>query len=338
MGRVTLQDVAKAAGVSTATVSWAVNDNQKVRIPEVTRKKVRKVARELGYHPNALAKGLARGESSLIGFISDGVATTPFAGQVIRGAQDEAWRNGRILLIVDTGGKASIEHSAFEFMLEHQVEGIIYSTWTHRVIVPPSELRPSKSVLVNCFDKNHDFQAVVPDECQGGRAATQLLLDHGHKRIAFLNDPQPTPASCGRLEGYRDALEAAGIVFDPSLVINAQADQEGGYGSVDKLLATHATAAFCHNDRLAMGLYDALRERGLKVPEDISLVGFDNQEVVSAHLHPALSTVGLPQYELGVLGVRALIDLVDEGSNDGQPDGPLLVECPPVLRHSIVSA
>ncbi|MCT6918142.1 MAG: LacI family transcriptional regulator, partial [Bifidobacteriales bacterium] len=98
---VTLQDVAHAAGVSIATASWAVNDNKDVRIPEETKKRVRRIAKSMGYRRNALASGLARGRSDSIGFISDGVATSPFAGQVIRGAQDEAWRNGKILLVVD---------------------------------------------------------------------------------------------------------------------------------------------------------------------------------------------------------------------------------------------
>lgn len=325
MGKVTLRDVARAAGVSTATVSWAVNDNRNVRIPEVTRRRVRQVADRLGYHPNALAKGLARGSSSLIGFISDGVATTPFAGQVIRGAQDEAWRNGKILLIVDTGGKRSIERSAFDFMMEHQVEGVIYSSWVHRAIVPPSQLHADRDVLVNCFDSAHRFRAVVPDERQGGYAATKLLLDKGHRRVAFLNDPDSTPASIGRLAGYRDALEEFGIVFDPTLVIDAAANQEGGYGAAEQLLSTGVTAAFCHNDRLAMGLYDALRERGLTVPEDMSLVGFDNQSVISEHLHPSLTTVGLPQYELGVLGVRTLVNLTRESSGvDASTDGEIV--------------
>lgn len=125
MAKVTLRDVAEAAGVSIATASWAVNDNRDVRITESTRRKVRRAADELGYHHNALARGLARGCSDTIGFISDGVATSPFAGQVIQGAQDEAWRNGKILLVVDTDGRKDVERRTFSFMFEHQVEGII---------------------------------------------------------------------------------------------------------------------------------------------------------------------------------------------------------------------
>lgn len=355
MGKVTLQDVAKAAGVSIATASWAINDNKNVRIPENTRRKVRKVADRLGYHSNAFARSLARGRSDLIGFVSDGVATSPFAGQVIQGAQDEAWRNGKILLVVDTDGNKTIERKAFAFMLEHQVEGLIYSSWVHRAITPPAELDRTTSVLVNCFDELGRFPAVVPNEVQGGRAATELLVRAGHRRIAFVNEPTISPASVGRLEGYRRALAAGGIEYDPTMVVDATADQEGGYGAAGAVLATGATAVFCHNDRTAMGLYDALRERGLRVPDDLSVVGFDNQEVISAHLHPALTTVGLPQYDLGVLGVRSLLALnepADDGDAADGPDGPdgpddeagadeprhydpLLVACPAVVRDSI---
>lgn len=348
MGKVTLQDVAKAAGVSTATASWAINDNKNVCIPENTRRKVRNVAERLGYHSNAFARSLARGKSDLIGFISDGVATSPFAGRVIQGAQDEAWRNGKILLVVDTDGNATIERKAFSFMLEHQVEGIIYSSWVHRSITPPDELERTMSVLVNCFDESGRFPAVVPNEVQGGQFATELLLQAGHRHVAFVNEPTASPASVGRLEGYRQALAAHGLAYDPAMVVDATADQEGGYGAADAVLKTGATAVFCHNDRTAMGLYDALRERGLRVPDDLSIVGFDNQEVISAHLHPALTTVGLPQYDLGVLGVRSLLTLnktpdadYDSSETDRIEDSkthrfePLLVGCPSVMRDSI---
>lgn len=347
---VTLQDVAHAAGVSIATASWAVNDNKDVRIPEETKKRVRRIAKSMGYRRNALASGLARGRSDSIGFISDGVATSPFAGQVIRGAQDEAWRNGKILLVVDTNGDSRIEHSALSFMLERQVEGIVYSSWVHHEVVPPKELRQVNSVLVNCYDRDSTYPAVVPDEVQGGLTATNLLIAAGHKRIAFINQSESSPASVGRLRGYRQALEQAQISFDPSLVIFAKADQEGGYGAVDALMKTGATAVFCHNDRTAMGLYDALRERGVRVPDHLSVVGFDNQEVIAAHLHPGLTTVALPQYDLGVLGVRMLLEpssdrkhskdaesapAVRPGPQDLQEYQPVHVSCPSVVRRSI---
>ncbi|AKV55826.1 Transcriptional regulator, LacI family [Bifidobacterium actinocoloniiforme DSM 22766] len=332
---VTLQDVARAAGVSIATASWAVNDNKDVRIPESTRIKVRKVAEELGYRQNALARSLARGRSDLIGFISDGVATSPFAGQVIQGAQDEAWRNGKILLIVDTNGDPLIEQRAFSFMLERRVEGIAYSSWVHHAVKPPEELKQVNSVLINCFDESRRFPAVVPDEVQGGRTATELLLAAGHRRIAFINEKEPSPASVGRLTGYKKALSTAGIEFDAGLLTESTADQEGGYRAAGRVLASGATAVFCHNDRTAMGLLDALHERGVRVPQDLSLVGFDNQEVISAHLHPALTTVGLPQYDLGLLGIRALLAHGRQAGAVSAVGEVLRVACPAIVRESI---
>ncbi|MFR4786494.1 MAG: hypothetical protein ACLUAM_08805 [Bifidobacterium adolescentis] len=139
------------------------------------------------------------------------MATSPFAGQVIQGAQDEAWRNGKILLVVNTNGKKDVERKTFAFMLEHQVEGVIYSKWVHESITPPSELDKVPAVLVNCYDERGRFPAVVPNEVQGGATATRLLLEAGHRRIAFVNAITPSPASLGRLEGYKAALAAFGI-------------------------------------------------------------------------------------------------------------------------------
>ena len=142
-------------------------------------------------------------------------------------------------------------------------------------------------------------------------------------------------------DAARKTLAAFGIDFDSSLVVPANADQEGGYGAAEKVMATDATAVFCHNDRTALGLYDALRELGKRVPDDISVVGFDNQEMISAHMHPALTTVGLPQYELGVMGVRTLLRQCGRNEDDGDEHvvtrkfEPIFVHCPAVSRDSV---
>lgn len=327
---VTMRDVAEAAGVSIATVSLVINDKKNARIGDDARKRVREAIKELGYRPNALAKTLVSGSSKFIGLVADAIATTPFAGQIIHGAQDEAWRHGYVLLVANTDGNQDAEREAIAMMLEHKVRGILYSTWFHRAAEVPEALRETDFVLVDCFSPQNDAVAVVPDEVQGGRTATQLLIDNGHRRIAIINTTTPSPAHEGRLLGYRQALEAAGIAFDPDLVIDAAPEQEGGYDAVDALLASHATAVFCHNDRVAMGLYDGLRRRGLSIPEDMAVVGFDNQEVIAAHLRPPLTTVALPHYELGVKGIRLLL-----GLDDHRDDELVTVECPPVLRASI---
>jgi LacI family transcriptional regulator len=330
---VTLRDVAEAAGVSTATVSLIVNKKKSARIAEETRQRVKDAIRTLGYRPNAMAKTLVSGTSRFIGLVADGVATTPFAGQIIHGAQDEAWKHGYALLIANTEGNGELEQDAIQMMLEYKVRGILYSTWFHRQTDIPAPLREADFVLVNCFSNEPGARAVVPDEVQGGRSATEILLRHGHRRIAFINATIPAPAKDGRLLGYREALEEAGVPFDPELVLEAYPDQDGGYRATGALLKRDVTAVYCYNDRMAMGLYDGLREQGLSIPDDMAVVGFDNQEVIAAHLRPPLSTVSLPHYELGAAGVRMLLEL--DGAPQGAPDGVAKIYCPPVERTSV---
>lgn len=329
-GSVTMRDVAKAAGVSVATVSHVVNDKAGARIGEDTRLRVQEAVAALGYRPNALAKTLSQGTSRFIGLVTDQVATTPFAGQIIHGAQDEAWKHGYVLLVANTDGNEAVEGDAIAMMLEHQVHGILYSTWYHREIAVPEALHQTDTVLVDCFASESGLPSVVPDEVQGGRTATQELLGAGHRRIAFINTTTPSPAQSGRLAGYRSALEEAGIAFDEALVVPASPEQEGGYAATAAILASGATAAFCHNDRVAMGLYDGLRDQGLRIPDDIAVIGFDNQDVIAAHLRPPLSTVALPHYELGATGVRVLL-----GMEPAPTSGPLLIACPSIRRESV---
>ena len=325
---VTMRDVAREAGVSVSAVSLVVNNKKGARIGADARARIQDTIARLGYRPNAMAKDLVKGQSRFIGLVADAIASTPFAGQIIHGAQDEAWRHGYVLLVANTEGNEDAEHEAIAMLLEHKVRGVLYSTWYHREVDVPEGLNERECVLVNCFAAD-DLPAVVPDEVAGGRDATRMLIEQGHRRIGFINTTTPSPAHEGRLQGYRDALGAAGLEFDPALVIDAQPDQEGGYAALPQLLAQGVTGIFCHNDRVAMGVYDGLRDCGLRVPDDMAVVGFDNQEVIAAHLRPPLSTVALPHYELGVAGVRVLLGL------DEPTEGRVLVACPPVERSSI---
>jgi len=329
---ITMRDVAERAGVSVATVSLVINKKKNARIGSEARQRVLEAIAQLGYRPNALAQTLVSGSSRFIGLVADAIATTPFAGQIIHGAQDEAWKHGFVLLVANTEGNESAEAEAISMMLEHKVRGILYSTWFHRPAEVPDALREADFVLVNCFSPHSDARAVIPDEVQGGRAATDILVRHGHRRIAFINATIPAPAKDGRFAGYRQSLAEAGIPFDPDLVFDAYPDQEGGYAAVEQLLRLGVTAVFCYNDRMAMGVYDGLRAHGLSIPEDMAVVGFDNQEVIAAHLRPPLSTVALPHYELGAAGVRLLL-----GVEEASPNSTLKIECPPFERESVLA-
>jgi LacI family transcriptional regulator len=330
--RVTLRDVALRASVSVATVSLVVNDKRDSRIPEATRQRVQQAVNELGYRTNAIARSLASGHSPFIGLVADAISTTPFAGKIIRGAQEEAWNNGYVLLVADTDAVPEATDDAIQMMIDHGARGILYSTWYHRQVDPPKSLAAVPTVFVNCLVEAPGAVSVVPDEAQGGETATSLLIAKGHRRIAFINSTEFAPSTVGRLEGYRTALADAGIDFDPELVVNADPEQEGGYVAGDLLLrlADPPSAVFCYNDRVAMGFYDRVKEAGLSIPSDIAVVGFDDQEVIAAHLRPSLSTIALPHYDLGALGVRALLSR----PADDTTSEVLRVFCPPVLRDS----
>ncbi|MFT8987468.1 MAG: LacI family DNA-binding transcriptional regulator [Bifidobacterium psychraerophilum] len=327
---VTLKDVAELAGVSVSTVSLVMNEKKDARIAVKTQERVNRAIRELHYRPNALAQNLVTGTSKFIGLLTDSIATTPFAGQIIHGAQDRAWKQGYVLLIVNTEGNEDIERQAIRMFLEYKVHGILYSTWYHHEITLPQSLKDMNTVLVNCYSDTENLISVVPDEFNGGRTAAKMLLERGHRRVAFINTTVESPARTGRLAGYRRALAEQGIAEDPSLIVDAEPTQEGGRAVAEVIRASGATGVCCHNDRVAMGLYDALRNRGIMVPSDISVVGFDDQEVIAAHMLPPLSTVALPHYELGASGVDAVL-----APPVHLDDHRVLIACPAVHRESI---
>lgn len=329
----TLRDVAKRAGVSVSTVSLIVNEKPEARIGEGTRQRVLQAVNELGYRTNALARSLVRGQSPFIGLVADAISTTPFAGKIVRGAQEEAWKHGYVLLVMDTDAVPEATERAIQLMQDHGAHGILYSTWYHREVEAPAVLQKFPTVFVNCLAQSDDAFCVIPDERQGGRSATELLIAEGHQRIAFINSPEKAPSTVGRMRGYQDALRKAGIEFDPDLVFKALPEQEGGYEAADRLLKMkkRPTAVFCYNDRVAMGLYDRVKEAGVRIPADLAVVGFDDQEVIAPHLRPALTSIALPHYDLGALGVRTLLDRMGEQT---LKPGVQRVFCPPVIRES----
>lgn len=331
---VTISDVAKRAGVSRATVSFVMNDVTTISISEATRDLVRSAARELGYRPNAAAKSLVTKRSNLIGFVTDQIATTPFAGQMIEGAQDAAWEAGKLILLVNSAGNPEIETKALETMLEHKVDGLVYASMYHRPVVPPESLFEAHAVLLDCFDAEERLSCIIPDEEGGGYTATKTLIEAGHRSIAFANNQEEIPATAGRLRGYLRALAEHDIEPDPSLIVTARAEASGGYDAALTLMSRlpRPTALFCFNDRMAMGAYDALNKQGLRIPEDVAIVGFDNQELISAQLHPGLTTVALPHYAMGYRAIQLLLREVEESSSEART---YIESCPLVPRNSV---
>lgn len=328
-----MHDVAQRAGVSQTTVSFVVNGRTDIVISDETKERVLAAVQELDYRPNAIARSLRSSKSQLIGLISDEIATTVHAVQIVRGAQNAAWDRGKLLLMVNTARNEEIKTAAVRIMLEHQVESIIYATMYHRSVNPPVVLRNVPCVLLDCFTPDHSLPSVVPNEVQGGRTATEALIQRGHRRIGFINNIDAIPATFGRLAGYREALTAHDLAFDENLVQRAQSDSSGGYDGATELmqLPDPPTAIFCFNDRMAMGAYDALRKAGRSIPDDVAVIGFDDEELISAHLYPPLTTVRLPHYEMGEWAVNFLAQHGDVPL----PPVQHLIDCPLVNRASV---
>lgn len=327
-----MRDVAKAAGVSQSAVSFVLNNRTDMQIADETRDRIWRVIEELGYRPNAIAQGLRSGTSMLLGFVTDEIATTPFAGDIIRGAQDAAWEQGRILTLVNTEHRAGLESEAVATLVRHRVEGLVFATMFHHQTTLPNSVGGLPVVLVNCYSADPSVPCAVPDEEQGGYTATRHLIDNGHRDIGFVNFGGDIPAAAGRLAGYRRALAEAGIAArDDRVARGANTDPDGGYTATLALMARASdrpSAFFCFNDRMAMGAYEALRELGLRVPDDVSIVSFDNQAILAANLRPGLTSVALPHEALGRWGVRALLGLTPT-------DGKVLMPCPLVERASV---
>ena len=334
MGRARISDVAAAAGVSVTTVSLVLNDAES-RISEETRRRVRAAADSVGYAPSAVARGLRTQRTRIVGLLSDQIATTPFAGRMLAGAQDAARENDHMVMLVDTGGDTALEGDAIRALTAQQVDAMIYASMWHRGVDVPAEL-PRGAVFLDCHPVGGGFRSVVPDDRAGGKAAVRELLAAGHRRIAYLDTTDLEPiASPLRHEGYLEALAEAGIEADPALHVRGETSAQGGRAAAERLLDLaedrRPTAVFAFNDRMAIGVYAAAHHRGLEIPRDLSVVGYDDQQLVAAELDPPLTTVALPHYEMGrwamevALGVRA----------EGEEDVVHRMECPVIRRSSV---
>ena len=337
--RASIRDVAAEAGVSVTTVSHVLNQVDGTRVSARTRERVEAAARRLGYAANGLARGLRLQRSQTLALLGDRIATTPHAGRIILGAQETASSRGWLLMLLTTGDDAEVERREISALLQHRVDGVLYATMYHRRVVVPDALRALPVVLLDAGSDDDGLPSVVPDEVGGGRAAVAELLEHGHRRIAFLNNVDDIPATHGRLRGYGTALAEAGVPYRDDLVVIEESDTPGGYRAAKHLLTgpDRPTALFCFNDRMAMGAYRAAAECGLRIPDDLSIVGFDNQELIADGLHPGLTTVALPHYEMGAWAVETIIGLLDTPAEQQPPAPHATIPCPLVRRGSVAA-
>ncbi|MHC1785729.1 MAG: LacI family DNA-binding transcriptional regulator [Christensenellales bacterium] len=303
----TIKDISKASNVSIATVSKVLNGDFS-KVSQETKVRVLEEASRLRYRPNLLARSLVSKKSSLLGLVIPDIAN-PYYADMCRGMSDEALRSKQTSLIANTDRQQTSELAAIKTMIEYSVAGIVlvgifknvqdYITLLSHYRVP--------YVLVDYYAPGMEY-CVYVDDFSGSFEAVSYLIEQQHRTIGYISgfSEKGHPRDY-RLAGYKQALEKAGLVYDPFLVENGLFNMETGYNKAATLLqrSKDITAIACGNDLIALGAFRALREYGYRIPGDISLVGFDDV-YLSTTMEPRLTTVRQPAYELGIAAVKML--------------------------------
>jgi LacI family transcriptional regulator len=321
--KVTLGLVAERAGVSPSSVSRILNGT--AIVSEEKREAVNRAIAELGFVPNPVARGLAGGRTLSIGVLTQAI-DSPFYGAELRGIEDECDKVGYNALYVSGHWNAAEEARCIEVLRSRRVDGIIVLTGR----LSDSSLRACAKALPLVVTgrtlKASGLFSLNFDSVTGARLAIEHLLALGHRRIACITGDQAHPDAVERLLGYRQALEQAGIAYDPGLVAAGQFNEESGRVAIEHLLDSRRrfTAVFACNDQMAFGATLALYRRGLRVPDDLSLVGFDDLGSASYAI-PPLTTVHQPGYELGRIAAQAMLQLLAGKKPDVTMPEPRLV-------------
>jgi LacI family transcriptional regulator len=307
---VTRNDVAEAAGVSPSTVSYVLNDGPR-GVSESTKERVLKVVSKLGYHPNAIARSLRTKRVGMVGLMVPDISNPFFAG-LSRGAQDVAKEKGYFVVVCNTDGQLRQEISLMRSLYEHCMEGIIIDP----VEVESRDLKflleRSVPVVLSGLDKDTaaaDCAGV--DDTQAAADAVGYLMALGHKEIALITGPLTQRRMSHRPEGYRKALIEHSIAYRDDLVVNGDYSQGSGYNCAQELLQRRVkfSAVFAANDLMAIGAMVAIQERGLRVPEDVSIVGFDNIPESNVAT-PKLTTIDNPHYAQGKATAEMLFERI----------------------------
>ncbi len=333
--RPTMTDIAKEAGVSQSTVSLVLNDVRGTQVSKRTRETVLKIAHAIGYPIDRHVRSPARQQRNLILYLTDELSTSPHTMQTIDGAKDYAWDQDCLVGVFATRSNPDVESAVLAQMLDNPaLLGVIYSTIFTRATSLPAALEQVPTVLLNCHTKGRTHSSVVPSDMLGGFAATMHLIEAGHRRIGLINGESWIAAAGERLKGYRQALSTSDIPFDPALVREGDWQVGSGYDHALDLLSQpgRPSALFCANDLMALGAIDAARKLKLDIPGQLSVVGYDDQDI-ARYTHPPLSTVLLPNYEMGRWAAETLI--AEARAESVGRRTAIKMECPLVPRESV---
>ncbi|NSZ66482.1 LacI family DNA-binding transcriptional regulator (plasmid) [Agrobacterium tumefaciens] len=337
---VSIISVAKAAGVSNKTVSRVINGEPYVT--EETRERVERAIRDLGYVPNMAARQIRSSRSNTFGIITDYVSTTPYSVDIVRGIQDWANANGKTILMANTGGASEREAEIWKMFQSHRIDGVLYVTMYHRIVDPETGDVGIPTVMINCRPQTSElFPSIEPDDYQGAQDLTRYLLDRGHRKIGYIRLNPILLGAQLRLDAIRKTTHDFGL-SESDLTIRL--GMEGPVGAEKNYVFAVATeilrqkerptAIMSGNDEMTIQVYIAAMALGLRIPEDVSVVGFDDFRTVSLALKPELTTAALPYYDLGLQGAEVLNSVV--AGNETDPITRVL-PCKLVERTSVRS-
>lgn len=330
----TIREVADLAGVSYTTVSHVINNTRFVS--EETRQKVIAAMQVLGYHPNALARSLRRGETLTLGLILPD-SSNPFFAEVGHSIEDTAFRQGYSLILCNTEGDTQKEFQYVKVLCEKQVDGVIFIATGDQA--DSLDLLLSQEIPVVVIDRELPevgVDAVLLDNYKAGYQATKHLLELGHRRIACLTGPSNITPSAQRVIGYQRALAEAAIQVEEDLIVRGDFHPRSGHDATSNLLKrpNRPTALFACNDLMAFGSISAAFIAGYKVPDDLAVVGCDDIELAS-YFHPPLTTIAQPKTLIGQTAIELILERIREPARPAQR---LLLESQLIIRGSSVGA
>lgn len=308
----TIHDIARELKISASTVSRALNDNPRISLK--TKEKIKAVADSLGYRPNTLASNLRNKKSNTIGIVVP-LINRHFFSSVISGAEDVAYKAGYTVVISQSNDLAAKEINIVQSMFSNRVDGLIISIAMQTDTFEHLKLFRKKHIPLVFFDRavpEIETDKIVVDDFAGGYRVTQHLIDQGYKRIGHLAGPQNLMTYYDRKNGYMEALRKNGIPYDESLVIINTLTSDEGVTAIQQLmdLPHSPDAVFCGNDTTALSVMIYLRDKGIRIPEDIGIVGFSN-EPFSKVVSPSISTIAQPGFIMGQKSAELIIRKIE---------------------------
>lgn len=326
----TMKDIARLAQVSTSTVSHVINGSRFVS--DEIREKVMRIVAELNYTPSAVARSLKVRETKTIGLLVT-ATNNPFFAEVMAGVEQYCQQHQYNLIIATTGGDAKRLQQNLQTLMHKQVDGLLLMCGDSRFQADIELTISLPLVVMDWWFTELNADKILENSALGGYLATKALIDAGHRKIGIITGNLKKSVAQNRLQGYKNALSEAKIALNPHWIVESHFDFEGGVLGIQSLLtqSSRPTAVFCCSDTIAVGAYQAIQQQGLRIPQDLSIMGYDDIEL-ARYLSPPLSTICQPKAELGKLAVEALLQRI---KNPNQNYRTLVLEPTCILRESI---